>query len=107
MAILNHSNKDNEPYVNDLCQSLEPTYRLCLLHRDLAGIYTSEAFKSALQASKRHLVLMSGSFLSTEWEHFQDLVLNPTKLVRLAINFLLFKGKAHAEQRFERFSISL
>ena len=84
MTNLGYSNKDNDPYINDLCQSLEPTYRLCLLHRDLSGIYTSEAFKSALQASKRHLVLMSGSFLSTEWEHFQDVLLNPTKLVRFS-----------------------
>ena len=80
-ALLLYSNKDNEPYVQDICQSLEPTYRLCLLHRDLAGIYTSEAFKSAVQASKRHIVVLSKSFIGTEWQHFQDTLLNPKKLI--------------------------
>ena len=84
-ALLLYSNKDNEPYVQDICQSLEPTYRLCLLHRDLAGIYTSEAFKSAVQASKRHIVVLSKSFIATEWQHFQDTLLNPKKLIIIKV----------------------
>ena len=51
-ALLLYSNKDSDTFINVLCQTLEPTYRLCLLHRDLSGIYTSEAFKSALIGKK-------------------------------------------------------
>ena len=51
-ALVIYSNKDSDTFINVLCQTLEPTYRLCLLHRDLSGIYTSEAFKSALIGKK-------------------------------------------------------
>ncbi len=80
-ALVLYSNKDNDPYVSEFCQNLEPAYRLCLLHRDLAGIYTSEAFKSALEASKRHIVLLSRSFFVTEWQHFQDHLPDYKKLI--------------------------
>ena len=85
-ALVLYSNKDNDSFINVLCQNLEPTYRLCLLHRDLSGIYTSEAFKSALLASRRHLVVMSSAFMATEWQHVQDLVLNYKKLVILKVD---------------------
>ena len=55
-ALVVYSYKD-EAHVNDLVKQLEPPYRLCLNHRDLSGIYTSEAFKSAVKASICHLVI--------------------------------------------------
>jgi len=56
-ALVVYSLKD-EAHVNDLVCQLEPPYRLCLHHRDLSGIYTSEAFKSAIAASVCHLVMI-------------------------------------------------
>ena len=85
-ALVLYSNKDNEPYVAEFCHSLEPTYRLCLLHRDLSGIYTSEAFKSALEASKRHIVLLSRSFFATEWQHFQKHLPDYKKLILIKLD---------------------
>ena len=85
-ALLLYSSKDHEPYVQDICQSLEPTYRLCLLHRDLSGIYTSEAFKSAVQASRKYIVLLSPHFLATEWQHFQETWLSPQKLIIIKVD---------------------
>jgi hypothetical protein len=54
-ALVIHSLKD-ESQVMDMVRHLEPVYRICLNHRDLSGIYTSEAFKSAVAASVCHLV---------------------------------------------------
>ena len=85
-ALVLYSNKDNEPFVTEFCHNLEPTYRLCLLHRDLAGIYTSEAFKSALEASKRHIVLLSRSFFATEWQHFQEHLPDYKKLILIKLD---------------------
>ena len=85
-ALVLYSNKDNEPFVSDFCQNLEPNYRLCLLHRDLSGIYTSEAFKSALAASKRHIVLLSRSFFATEWQHFQEHLPDYQKLILIKLD---------------------
>ena len=85
-ALVLYSNKDNEPFLAEFCQNLEPTYRLCLLHRDLAGIYTSEAFKSALEASKRHIVLLSRSFFATEWQHFQEHLPDLQKLILIKLD---------------------
>ena len=54
-ALVVHSLKD-ESQVMELVRQLEPAHRVCLNHRDLSGIYTSEAFKSAIAASVCHLV---------------------------------------------------
>lgn len=83
-----YSSKDNEPIISEICHNLEPAYRLCLLHRDLAGIYTSEAFKSALLASRTHLVVLSRAFMATEWQHMQDLVLNYKSLIVIQVDDL-------------------
>ena len=54
-ALVIHSLKD-ESEVMTMVKQLEPIYRVCLNHRDLSGIYTSEAFKSAVSASVCHMV---------------------------------------------------
>lgn len=71
-ALVLYSEKDVQPYIDDFCLNLEPTYRLCLLYRDLTGIYTSEAFKSAMEASQRHIIMMSPAFFANEWQRFQE-----------------------------------
>ena len=77
-AVVLYSPKDNHNVVSHLSNQLEPEYRLYFHHRgtadpstnvDFSGIpYTSEAFKSALAASLAHIVVLSQSFLDTEWE---------------------------------------
>ena len=75
-AVVLYSQKDNHAVVNHIANQLEPEYRLYLHHRDLAGIYNSEAFKSALTASLAHVVVLSQAFLATEWEQVKELVLS-------------------------------
>ncbi len=66
-ALVLHCAKDDRFVRDEVSRRLEPAgYRLCLLHRDLAGIYTSEAFKSALEASSRVVVLFSKVLLVTD-----------------------------------------
>ena len=102
-ALVLYSNKDNEPYVSEFCQNLEPTYRLCLLHRDLSGIYTSEAFKSAVSASKRHIVLLSRSFLATEWQHFQEHLPDYQKLILIKLDLENNDTEDTDDQAFRKF----
>jgi hypothetical protein len=99
-----YSNKDNEPIVSEICQQLEPAYRLCLLHRDLAGIYTSEAFKSALAASSTHIVVLSRAFLATEWQHVQDLVMNYKQLIIINVDMEKLEDKPEDVRNFTRAS---
>jgi len=75
-AVVLYSQKDDHNIVGHLANQLEPEYRLYMHHRDTsAGIYTSEAFKSALTASLSHIVVLSQAFLTTEWEQVKELVL--------------------------------
>ena len=81
-------NSDLSLFFVKILECLLFIHRLCLLHRDLSGIYTSEAFKSALLASQRHIVVLSSAFMSTEWQHVQELALNYKKLIILKVNNL-------------------
>ena len=75
-ALVLYSLKDEKFVMDDLVKKLEPSYRLCLNHRDLSGIYTSEAFKSAVTASMRHVIILSEGFFATEWDYVKDLDLS-------------------------------
>ncbi len=82
-ALVIYSVKDEKFVHDDLCKPLESaSYRLCLHHRDLAGIYTSEAFKSALTASARLVLVLSQGFMATEWDHVRrELTLEDTAAI--------------------------
>ncbi len=80
-ALVIYSAKDDSFVRGELARQLESTrHRLCLLHRDLSGIYTSEAFKSAQRASARCILVFSQAFFSGgggggggEWEYVREL----------------------------------
>ena len=74
-ALVLYSSKDEKLVQDEFNKPLEANYRLCLNHRDMAGIYTSEAFKSALSASHWQIVIMSEGFLVTEWDYVRDIIL--------------------------------
>ena len=74
-ALVIYSLKDEKLVTDELVKSLEPSYRLCLHHRDLSGIYTSEAFKSAMAASEWQIVILSEGLLATEWDYVKDLLI--------------------------------
>ena len=74
-ALVVYSLKDEKLVMDELVKSLEPSYRLCLQHRDLSGIYTSEAFKSAMAASEWQIIVLSEGLLATEWDYVKDLLL--------------------------------
>ena len=78
-----YSLKDEKFVTDEFNKPLESTYRLCLNHRDMAGIYTSEAFKSALSASHWQIVILTEGFLSTEWDYVRDIIL-PRSMVIIA-----------------------
>ena len=74
-ALVIYSLKDEKFVADDLTKPLERSYKFCLHHRDLAGIYTSEAFKSAIAASDWQMVVLSKGLLATEWDYVKDLML--------------------------------
>ena len=74
-ALVIYSLKDEKLVTGELVKSLEPSYRLCLHHRDLSGIYTSEAFKSAMAASEWQIIILSEGLLATEWDYVKDLLI--------------------------------
>lgn len=82
-ALVIYSIKDEKLVLDEFVKPLEPSYKLCLHHRDLSGIYTSEAFKSAQAASDWQIVVLSQGLLATEWDYVKDLIL-PDCLVVLA-----------------------
>jgi hypothetical protein len=88
-ALILHSAKDESVVKDEVAKHLELRgFQLCLLHRDLTGIYTSEAFKSALAASKRQIVFYSAAFFAnassssgnggetSEWDYVRELDLH-------------------------------
>ena len=83
-SLVLYSLKDDKLVSDELVKQLEPSYRLCVHHRDLSGIYTSEAFKSAMKASSRHVVVMSQGFLASEWDYVKnDAMLTNVVIVQL------------------------
>ncbi|TRY62905.1 hypothetical protein TCAL_07138, partial [Tigriopus californicus] len=75
-ALVLHSIKDEKLVTDELVKQLEPSYRVCVNHRDLSGIYASEAFKSAISASSRQFVFLSQGFLASEWDYVKEIVLH-------------------------------
>ena len=80
-ALILYSVNDEKLVHSDLMKQLQPNYRICLLQKDLCGIYTSEAFKSALSASARHVIVLTQGFLTTEWDYVKDCVLSNTIVI--------------------------
>ena len=64
-ALVLYSLKDNKFVLDEFSKPLETSYKLCLHHRDLSGIYTSEAFKSAICASDWQIVILSKALMAT------------------------------------------
>ena len=73
-AVILYSMKDGQSFAEEMTKQLQPNgYKFCFHHRDLPGIpYTSEALKSAITASLVHIVILSRTFLNTEWELIKE-----------------------------------
>ena len=73
-AVILYSMKDGQSVAEEMAKQLQPNgYKLCFHHQDLPGIpYTSEALKSAITASLVHIVILSRTFLNTEWELIKE-----------------------------------
>ena len=74
-AFVSFSSKDDSNYIIEIADVLEkqhPNYRLCIHFRDfLGGASIAEAIVEAVQLSRRTLILLSNSYLKSEWCNYE------------------------------------
>lgn len=74
-AFVAYSNSDVEFLVNELLPGLEAIpnpYRLCLHHKDfIVGAFITENIMEAVERSCRTIILLSESFVNSEWCQFE------------------------------------
>ena len=102
-AYLSYSKKEESFVCQMLAPELEygsPPFRLCLHYRDLpvASGYLSEAIQEAMQASRRTILLISDSYLKSEWcryefknAHLEVLRSNRQKLILIFLGSISLK----------------
>ncbi|XP_035657519.1 toll-like receptor Tollo [Branchiostoma floridae] len=74
-AFLSYSQHDLDVVLHDILPALEnrePPFRVCLHHRDfLPGVPIAENIATAVNSSKRTIILLSNNFLESDWCQFE------------------------------------
>lgn len=74
-AFVSYSSKDEVFVTQILAPELErgsPAYKLCLHYRDFpVGAYVTDSILSAVESSKRTVLILSDNFIKSEWRRFE------------------------------------
>ena len=74
-AFVSYSSKDEVFVTQILAPELErgsPAYKLCLHYRDFSmGAYVTDSILSAVESSKRTLLILSENFINSEWRRYE------------------------------------
>ena len=74
-AFVSYSSKDEVFVTQILAPELErgsPSYKLCLHYRDFpVGAYVTDSILSAVESSKRTLLILSDNFINSEWRRYE------------------------------------
>ncbi|XP_076065334.1 toll-like receptor Tollo [Oratosquilla oratoria] len=74
-AFVSYSSKDEVFVTQILAPELErgnPAYKLCLYYRDFpVGAYIADTIVSAVESSKRTIIILSENFIKSEWCRFE------------------------------------
>ena len=74
-AFVSYSSKDEVFVTQILAPELErgsPSYKLCLHYRDFpVGTLVTESIESAVESSKRTVLILSDNFIKSEWRQFE------------------------------------
>lgn len=74
-AFVSYSSKDEVFVTQILAPELErgsPAYKLCLHYRDFpVGAYVTDTILSAVETSKRTILILSENFIKSEWRRFE------------------------------------
>ena len=74
-AFVSYSSKDEVFVTRILAPELEcgsPSYKLCLHYRDFpVGAYVTDSILSAVESSKRTVLILSDNFIKSEWRRYE------------------------------------